>query len=144
MSILITANDGTITVPVVRSNVAAGAIDPNGAIDLGSAIKNFVASIDQAGSSEPDVTIIANTLSGVPAFVRTGTGVYTVTLTGAWTPTVTVMWTNGVFGDPTTGGVIFTWTRTSANVLTISTFNKVGVAADWAMTNGTIQIQVYP
>ena len=139
------AFDGTTTSDVQVLNVPAGAIDPNGEIDLGQGIKTYVALVTQATTANPSATVLVNTLSGTPAFARSNTGIYTVTLASEWTANkTTVEWTNGTITDPTADGSTFTVTRTSANVLTINTFDDAGAAADWHVTAGTLRITVYP
>lgn len=100
--------------------------------------KAFVARVTQTGTSAPATTVMENQLSAAPVFARTGTGVYTVTLTGAF-PTAKT-WVS--VHTNAAGRVQIAYT--SANVITISTFDAAAAAADAILSSAALEIRVYP
>lgn len=110
--------------------------------------------LSQASTSAPTATILENNI-GTIVWARTSAGLYTGTLTGAFTA-------NKTFGFDiaaktmipvySTLGTItgyYNITRTSANVITISSANTSAVATDLASLAGAttsipIYIEVYP
>ncbi len=102
--------------------------------------KKLVARVTQATTDPPAFgTIAENTLSGTPAWARTGAGVYTLTLTGEWTTGKThVKITSSHASAPR----VFTVVYTSANVITINCFDAATpTAAD--STGFDIEIVVF-
>jgi len=140
--IIIKAYDGTNTSDVRRLGVPAGAVGANGLVNFGQGYTQLLATVTQNATEAPEFNGIGiNTLSATPVFARSGAGVYTLTLTGAWASGKTfVKWANGAIGTPTTAGVIFSWTWTSANVLTLKGYDVAGAAADWDQSGATLQI----
>jgi hypothetical protein len=100
--------------------------------------KAYVARVTQTGTTAPATTVMENQLSATPVFARTGTGVYTVTLTGAFPTAKTV----AIVSNNAAGRVSVAYT--SANVITISTFDAAAAAADAILSSASIEIRVYP
>ncbi len=109
-------------------------------------VKVYAALLTQSGPlSAPTVTIQQNTLGGSPTFATPDdSGIYKLQGTGLFPSGTMVSWTNGVVASPTTAGVIFSWERSSDDELTIRTYDKTGNLAEWEVTNGTLEILVYP
>lgn len=100
--------------------------------------KVYVARVTQTGTTAPATTLMENQLSAVPVFARTGTGVYTITLTGAFPTAKTVVFVS----NNAAGRVSVAYT--SANVITISTFDAAAAAADAILSSASLEIRVYP
>lgn len=97
----------------------ASATDPQASTNV------YRATLTGANDVDPTVNVARNTLSAAIVWARTGEGVYTGTLTGAFTANKTnIQVTPG-------SAIIFSAVRTSANVITLSTFDNAGVAADF-------------
>lgn len=102
--------------------------------------KTYVAGITQTGTAAPVATVRedntgSNLGASSPVLARTGAGVYTVTKTGLFPAGKTSAHiTNNVLAD----GSKATVERTSANVLTIKTFDGSGAAADAVLGAGGV------
>ena len=109
--------------------------------------KVYRAHLTQSGSNIPTAVIFENSLGGVPAFVRSSSGIYTMTLSAAWVSaktfiTIAQFGTNAVAG----GGAAhrIQAVRTNANVITITTGDDDGNAvADGVLGTTPIEIFVY-
>lgn len=104
--------------------------------------KCYMANLSQTGTDAP--TAYRNDASlGTPVLARTGTGVYTLTLTGAFVGSKTVCIKLNESEIANTAGS-FKIVRTSADVVTISTFSdKYSTPADAILSNTPIEIRVY-
>lgn len=93
----------------------------------------------QTGTTAPVATVKhdnagSNLKPAAPVIARPGVGVYTVTKTGLFPANTSAFFTNNVLAD----GSVITVQRTSANVLTIKTYNSAGAAADAILGAGGI------
>lgn len=141
----IKAFDGTTTSDIQVLNVPAGAIDPNGEIDLGQGIKVYRALLTQSGTDAPTATVLENTLGGTLVWTRDGAGTYLGTLAGAFaTGTVTPInlaakWAldaiNAVSGVTISSNVYRLQTYLAADLTT---------ADDGVMTDTLIEFSIYP
>lgn len=94
----------------------------------------YVATITQAGTAAPVESVLAVNTVGTVALARSSAGVYTLTTDGIWLDGTNIQ----VSGTGT--AVDFKVVRTSANVITISTFAADGsTATDLA---GTLYVNV--
>lgn len=94
----------------------------------------YIATLTQAGTAAPTVSVLATNTVGSVALARTSAGVYTLTTDGLWLDGSNVQ----VSGSGT--AVDIKVVRTSANVITISTFAADGsTATDFA---GTLYVRV--
>lgn len=100
--------------------------------------KSYVATLTQTGTAAPTATVLENQLAAAIVWARTGVGVYTGTLTGAFTANKTV----ASISQPATGKA--TVSRTSANVITVSTFDATPAAADAILAALVLDVKVYP
>ncbi len=96
----------------------------------------YIATLTQAGTAAPSVSALAVNSIGTVAIARSGTGVYTLTTDGLWLSASNIQVT--ISGT----AVLVSAVRTSANVVTISTFTEAGVAADLVGT-AYVSIAVY-
>lgn len=81
------ALDGTEEVPVFQDGANKKTTTQDIA-DLGGGSLGYLvytAILSQSGEQAPEATILKNTLSGTPAWSRTGVGNYKITLAGAFT-----------------------------------------------------------
>jgi hypothetical protein len=96
-------------------------------LDAGLGHQVYRAVVAQAGTAAPTATVIENSLDGAPTLARTGAGVYTITRASAFTA-------NKTFIRATLDGgataVLVKAARTSANVITVTTYDISGAAAD--------------
>lgn len=106
--------------------------------------KVYKAYMTQGGTSNPGTTLVKNSLSGAPAFARTGVGTFTITLAGAFTVGKTFV--NGLqrlLPIAAEDRQIY-FVLTSINVITFTTFQG-GVAADGVIDAAIdLSIEVYP
>lgn len=100
--------------------------------------KSYLATLTQTGTAAPVATVLENQLSAPIVWARTGVGVYTGTLTGAFTVGKTI----ATISQPAAGKATIAYT--SANVITISTFDATPVAADAILAALALEIRVYP
>lgn len=96
--------------------------------------------LDQAGTADPTAIVLLNELSAAVVWARSSAGVYTATLASAFTTDKTFFIVQAV-GSPT--AVSHVLTHTSANVLTLTTFDAVPAAAD-LVGRLNILVEVYP
>lgn len=104
--------------------------------------KIYRALVNQNGTDAPTVTVLENTLGGVPVFTRDGIGEYGITLTGAFTNNKTFFRCNGISGQ---GNTIITGIN-DVNSLNINTFNWGGTddeLDDSLLDNSPLEIIVY-
>lgn len=96
--------------------------------------------LDQSGTNDPVPIVLLNELSAAVVWARGSEGVYTATLASAFTSDKTFFVVQPE-GSPT--AVSYVLTRTSANVLTLTTFSAVPAADD---LDGRLHIlvEVYP
>jgi hypothetical protein len=101
--------------------------------------KSLILRLTQTGTAAPTATVLENNLTGTIAYARTGAGVYTITLTGQFTANKTSVFVS----QPAIGRVAAV--ATSANVVTVSTFDAtLTAAADAILTGVVVEIRVYP
>lgn len=104
--------------------------------------KYYNALMSQAGTSDPVMTILQNTVGAV-VWTRTSPGEYKATLTGAFPPAKTILQCNIQWG---TTGIVYTLVnKSSADELYVLTFSDL--ATTYTDLNGEglqIQITVYP
>lgn len=106
--------------------------------ELGS-YKIYVAQIDQAGTDNPIVTVLKNTIGNI-VWTRTDQGSYSGTLSGAFIANKTFV----LFNQAYNGQAVFTPCRKkNANIVVINTFDIAGVAQDDLLVDASIEIRVY-
>lgn len=98
--------------------------------------KIYSALLTQAGTAAPTAAILENSVGAI-VLARTGVGVYTATLAGAFVANKTTLQVSH-----TAAGSV-TVVRTSADVLTISSFNATPAAADVILANTLLEVRVY-
>ena len=107
--------------------------------------KVYRAHLTQSGSNIPTAVIFENSLGGVPAFVRSSSGIYTMTLASAWVNGKTFI-TIGQYGTNVVagGGAAhrIQAVRTNGNVITITTGDDDGDAVDDDVL-GTTPIEIF-
>lgn len=99
--------------------------------------KVYTALLTQTGTAAPVATILENQLSGPIVWARAGVGVYTGTLSAAFTANKTTV----SISQPATGKANIV--RTSANVLTVNTFDATPAAADAILSGMLVEVRVY-
>ena len=119
--------DGTVDYKVKKSTLQAALCG----------YKRYRVNLTQVGTNAPGSVVFENTLGGNPVFGYTSAGVYTITLAGAWVAGETFKQIDCI-GD---GSIKVT--RTSADVLTIRTFNNANVATDALLIETGLDICVY-
>jgi hypothetical protein len=108
----------------------------------------FAFLITQAAAAAPTVVNLFTDLAAmladtpiVPAYARTGAGVYTITITGAFPNAAKFPKTDGILDAAT--GTRYSLTRTSNDVLTLRTFAADGTATDGLLTSKLIEVKVW-
>lgn len=109
-------------------------------LDSGTFQREYLSVLTGANGVAPTDDVLKNTYGGALVWARTGEGVYTATANNAFTGTTV---TNITLGSAT-GGIIIKAVKTSANVVTVSTFAIDGTTpADFIGTlNISIQTEV--
>lgn len=115
-------------------------------------IKVYRALLTQTSTGDPTVVVLHDyigTDAGSIVWARTGTGVYTGTLTGAFVAGRTFVRMNDSLSKGTNLMNVATIAKTSADVVTISTYvhSATGgtvTATDALLTNTEVEILVYP
>lgn len=99
--------------------------------------QSYRALMTQTGTAAPVVTVLENSI-GTIVWTRSGVGVYVGTLTGAFT----VGKTSVIVSDPSplVGSIS---AGSTANAVTVSTFNTTPAAADAILSGQVIEIRVY-
>jgi hypothetical protein len=140
---------------VVPGKIASGAIDAaaiiaNNVIQTSHILngnvttakleyKEYVAILSQAGTDPPAVTVVKNTLSGTPVWVRGSAGMYHATLTDEFTVSKTaVLVTNG------NSAAFIGGSRLSIHEVVVRVWNASGALADSLLLSATVIIRVYP
>lgn len=143
----IKAFDGTTTSDIQVLNVPAGAIDPNGEIDLGLGVKVYRALLTQSSSDAPVATVLENTLGGTVVWTRDNVGVYIATLTGAFSVNKTVLPSGGV-GKADISDLSnqkqFYFDQLDANTIKLVTGTSGTLEDDALQANFPVTILVYP
>lgn len=101
---------------------------------------SYVALMAQASTDAPVATVLHNGLSAPIVWARADVGQYTGTLTGAFTANKTALFATG---SNATLAPIVTLERTSADVVTLRTFDETGTAMDVGLSGTAIEIRVY-
>lgn len=107
--------------------------------------KTYRALLTQAGTAAPTAVVLQNELSATIVWTRTGVGVYIGTLAAAFTASKTLVraaMSNNAAGAAVTQG--YSFVRTSADVVTLTTFDGVSAVADALLTSVPVEILVYP
>jgi hypothetical protein len=112
-------------------------VDKHYADSIGNPSKKYIVLISQATTADPAATALQNTLGDI-VWARTGTGVYTGTLTGAFVSGKTFFHVQNNLNDSTK----FVLKRTSANVVTLSTYSGTALA-DGLLSSSPMKIEVY-
>jgi hypothetical protein len=102
-------------------------------------IKVYKAYVSQTGITEPNDTVLINTLSGTPIYTRTSDGDYLLTLIGEF-PTfskVLIRYNHENFAGL---GIVF-WNN--ADSIGIASETLAGVATD-SIISGWLEIEIYP
>lgn len=109
-------------------------------------VKNYqcyTVSLTQTSTNAPVITVLNNTLNGVPVSAFSSTGVFTLTLAGAFIAGKTVL----VKLDPAALASVtqsFKLVRTSADVITITTYSDTfSSVANGVLSDTPIEIRVY-
>ena len=101
--------------------------------------KLYVAFVTQVGAADPTVTVIANSLGGVPVWTRIAAGLYRCSLAATFTANkVGVLF--GPYGSFTRGPVYY---QDDPNFISFFAYNAAGASAD-GMLYGTVNIMVLP
>lgn len=107
-----------------------------GGVFLPQKYKKYRATCTQATTAAPaEGTVIENTFDGTMTLARTGTGVYTFTQTGAFSTTKTICRVTSMGA----AARIFSYAITSADVITITTFDA---ATPSAADSGNFYIEI--
>jgi len=106
--------------------------------DTLNGVELYVAKLSQSGTDAPTATVFRNDLDGTVVWARASEGTYTATLTGAFPATTYVSVTPGIESSHTA-------TRTSANVITLTTCDPHGAhaLADDLLEGTFVEIRVY-
>lgn len=137
--------------PVTITGTITNAVDGNDASGTSISItlykdnstftnKTYKILLDQAGTSDPVPIVLKNELSAAVVWARGSAGVYTGTLVGAFTADKTFF---SLFPEGSPTAVSYKLTRTSADVITLTTFSAVPAAAD-LVGRLHIVVEVYP
>lgn len=99
-------------------------------------VECYQALLTQSSTSAPVPTIIKNDLSETPVWAYSSTGTYTLTLTNAWRVNKTIV-------HCTPNQLAFVCCAlTSANVITLSTYNSSGTLANGLLTAAVFDVCV--
>jgi hypothetical protein len=98
----------------------------------------YTATLTQSGTASPVAVLMENTIGGTPTWARTTDGTYTLTITGAFTSGKTFIQyqTNDGMG-------IGNAERTSANVITIYSYNLGDPNDNVMYTPASFEVRVY-
>lgn len=107
--------------------------------DAAPTYKVYTVIVNQISNSKPVETILANELSGTPAYTYSSPGNYTIALANAFTQNKTTI----VMGVGNSSGVIYGWEWNSKNGITIFSLNSSGTKTDNLFSNTTMEIRVY-
>jgi hypothetical protein len=102
--------------------------------------KKYVATISQAGKSNPTVTVLENTLGGTVVWTRVSAGRYQGTLTGAF-PNQDKLYL--YLGNSQQNNYVAIF-RSSADIIEIITYDFTNTGQDNMLDYNTIEIRVYP
>lgn len=103
--------------------------------------KKYVATISQAGTSAPTVTVLENTLGGTVVWTRVGTGLYNGYLAGAF---VNQNKNYLMINNPISSLSVVELKWGTIDDITINTYDTSFVASDGLLSFNTIEIRVYP
>lgn len=106
--------------------------------NVGSPAGEYTALLTQAGTAAPTANFAINSV-GTVAIARSSAGVYTLTTDGLWVADKTLVLVT-ISGT----AVVVKAVRTSANVITISTFAADGTTATDLAGTLNVQVLVYP
>lgn len=101
----------------------------------------YTALLNQAGTDDPTVTILENTLGEEPAITYDSIGNYRITLVGKWTTDKTAVFTQQI------GATIFSSLILDNDTIIISTeYISTGtpIASNGLLNNSLIEIRIYP
>jgi len=115
-----------------------------GAITTDKPYKVYTAILTQTGTSAPVATVLQNTTNTTITWTRGATGDYSATpsIGGFFTANKTAVFVNR--GSTSTNNDVSTgWVWSSASNVRILTYNN-GVLTDSCLSDGTVEIRVYP
>ncbi len=129
---LINSNDVVVT----ESNVSY----VNGVQVSTSTPKVYKALLTQTGTDAPLATVLENTLSGTPVWIRDSQGIYLLTLTGEFTANKTFI----TIGDttPHNSSIGIFWS--DVNTVEINSYDSTPTLTDGIVSESPITIEVYP
>ena len=105
---------------------------------LGVNYKEFVCLINQTGTSDPTLTILANTTGATFSTVRQAQGIYQITtLSSVFTSNKTVITSTNYYYP-----YVIDIQRTGITNITIGTYDGIA-ATDGVLTNATLIIRIY-
>ena len=102
--------------------------------------KEYVAIINQSGTSDPTATVISNELGGTVTLNYVDVGSYTATLTGAFTTNKTIV--SITSGNSSASASLFGYSSDS-DTIKFGSYDSLGNAKDGFITNSTFIIRVY-
>jgi hypothetical protein len=108
-------------------------------LGLTTAIKKYVAFLNQTGTNAPTATIVENTLGAIPTFSRTDVGEYFMTCPGVFTVGKTV-----VFCGNSSFDHIVAVPSSVNDIYILSIYGVNNTQMDSRLTNMPIQVLVYP
>ena len=107
-----------------------------------SSAKILRANISQTGTSAPTMTILDNTLGGVPVWSYSAIGEYILTLSGAFGAADTALFSlTGMSQDGNYETSYFYWNDT--NSITLDVLDDTGAPVNDYLVNTPIEIRVY-
>ena len=102
--------------------------------------KSYITNISQTGTSAPTVTGGYSQLVGTLTFTRSSAGTYDITNSVAeFTANNTFVFNNGGTGTTIR---FYQFQVVSTTLITLYTFNSLGVATDGLMTNNSLEIKI--
>jgi hypothetical protein len=101
----------------------------------------YTALLSQAGTDDPTVTILENTLGEEPSITYQSDGNYWITLVGKWTIDKTAVFTQQI-GATIFGSLILD--NDTIIITTESIYTGSPVASNGLLVNNLIEIRVYP
>lgn len=127
----------------------AGLVPEGGGVGgFGAAVvqyKEFIALFSQAGLTDPEVTVLKNTLGGEPVWTRDSAGVYVGTLAGAFPAGRTVSPNKfQVLSPPTSGDLAMSVSVATEDSVSVETTTySTGDFIDGALDATLVEIRVY-
>ena len=145
-ALIFDANTGKFGARVLADSDIPAAIardaEVTAAISAALGYASYVALLTQTATDDPTIVTLHNGLSAPVLWARSDVGTYTGTLVGAFTENKTACFATGSEG--TTLAMAVTLQRTSADVVTLRTYDDAGAAMDAGLSGTAIEIRVYP